>query len=157
VPDGAISDDAWAPAHEQAQLPSVGCPAFETRPSLLFAPGRNGLSRPQPIHAATTAGQDENTFPISPTSAIKRGANDRANTRDFLQPPAFFNIEAIGSMDAALSMGYGSTAPDSRIIGASKGGRPRLKNRGGGWTAINLLISDDLEQLCRAIAGPSPR
>src|SRR5467141_4260666 len=50
-------------------------------------------------------------------------------------------------MDAPLD-GYG-LCPDSRIL-ASKDVETEP---GGRWNAIILLISDDLEQLCRAIAA----
>ena len=50
-------------------------------------------------------------------------------------------------MDAPLD-GYG-LFPDSRIL-ASKDVETEP---GGRWNAIILLISDDLEQLCRAIAA----
>src|SRR6266481_5218279 len=50
-------------------------------------------------------------------------------------------------MDAPLD-GYG-LCPDSRIL-ASKDAETEP---GGRWNAIILLISDDLEQLCRAIAA----
>src|SRR5712692_9733045 len=50
-------------------------------------------------------------------------------------------------MDAPLD-GYG-LFPDSRIL-ASKDVETEP---GGRWNAIILLVSDDLEQLCRAIAA----
>src|SRR6266566_7097224 len=102
------------------------------------------LSRHQPDPRSETAARRED-LPIS-YFGHQRGGDDRANTRDFLQPPAFFT-RAVPGMDTLLD-GYG-LFPDSRIL-ASKDVETEP---GGRWNAIILLISDDLEQLCRAIAA----
>src|SRR5262245_30847031 len=74
----------------------------------------------------------------------QRSGDDRANTRDFLQPPAFFT-RAVPGMDSLFDSR--NLCPDSRIL-ASKDAEAEPRSR---WNAIILLISDDLEQSCRAI------
>src|SRR6266498_3590439 len=117
-------------------------PCFEILPSLSLPPVECCLgtklidaARPRP---------DENVFQ-SPTSATSAVA-DRANTRDFLQPPTFFT-RAVRGMDTPLD-GH-DLCPDGRIL-ASKHVEAEpcgLRN------AIVLLVSDYLEQFCRAIAA----
>src|SRR5215470_4698796 len=102
------------------------------------------LSRHQADPRSETAARREH-LPI-PYLGHQRGGDDRANTRDFLQPPAFFT-RAVPGMDAPLD-GHG-LFPDSRVL-ASKDVETEP---GGRWNAIILLISDDLKQLCRAIAA----
>ena len=63
---------------------------------------------------------------------------ERANARDFLQPPALFT-RAVPSMDALLD-GH-DLCPDNRIL-ASKDVEAKPRGR---WNAIILLVSDDLE------------
>jgi hypothetical protein len=109
----------------------------------LFAPSRM-LSRHQPDPRSETAARPK-FFPISHLSH-QRGGDDRANTGDFLQPPAFFT-RAVPGMDTFL--GGHDLFPDSSIL-ASKDVEAEPRGR---WNAIILLVSDDLEQLCRAIAA----
>src|SRR5262245_21302946 len=75
----------------------------------------------------------------------QRGGDDRTNARDLLQPPAFFT-RAVPGMDTLLDRH--NLCPDSRIL-ASKHVEAEPRGR---WNAIILLVSNDLEQLCRAIA-----
>src|SRR6266699_7178742 len=72
------------------------------------------LSRHQADPRSETAARGE-LFPIS-YFGHQRGGDDRANTRDFLQPPAFFT-RAVPGMDTLLD-GH-DLCPDSRIL-ASK-------------------------------------
>src|SRR6516165_2968595 len=101
------------------------------------------LSRHQADPRSETAARRK-LFPISHLGH-QRGSDDRANARDFLQPSAFLT-RAVPGMDAFLD-GY-DLGPDNRIL-ASKDveAQPR-----GLWNAIIVLVSDDLEQLRRAIA-----
>jgi len=71
---------------------------------------------------------------------------NRADTGDFLQPPAFFT-RAVPGMDTLLD-GH-DLCPDSRIL-ASKDVEAEPRRR---WNAIVLLISDNLEQFGSAIAA----
>src|SRR5499427_3594254 len=66
--------------------------------------------------------------------------------RDFLQPPAFLT-RAVPGVDAFLD-GH-DLCPDNRIL-ASKDVEAEPRGR---WNTIILLLSNDLEQLCRAIAA----
>src|SRR6516162_865035 len=101
------------------------------------------LSRHQADPRSETAARRK-LFPI-PYLGHQRGGDDRANTRDFLQPSAFLTRAVL--MDAFLD-GY-DLCPDNRILtGKDVEAEPR-----GRWNAIILLVSDDLEQLCRAIAA----
>src|SRR5262249_18347159 len=76
----------------------------------------------------------------------QRGGDDWANARDFLQPPAFLT-RAVPDMDAFLD-GH-DLCPDSRVL-ASKDVEAEPRGR---WDTIILLVSDNLEQLCCAIAA----
>src|SRR5260370_6658699 len=109
----------------------------------LLASGRM-LSRHQADPRSETAARGE-LFPISHLGH-QRGSDDWANTRDFLQPPAFFT-RAMPGMDALLN-GH-DLCPDNRIL-ASKHVEAEPRGR---WNAVIVLVSDDLEQLCRAIAA----
>src|SRR5262249_39620595 len=109
----------------------------------LFAPGRM-LSRHQADPRCETAARRER-LPISYVGH-ERGGEDRANTRDFLQAPAFF-ARAVPGVDTLLDRH--DLCPDDRIL-ASKDIEAEPRGR---WNAIILLVSDDLEQLCRAIAA----
>src|SRR5262249_6979745 len=118
-------------------------PCLETPPSLSLPPVECCLGT-KPIHAARLR-PDENVFQIS-YLGHERGGDDRANTRDFLQPPAFF-ARAVPGVDTLLDRH--DLCPDDRIL-ASKDIEAEPRGR---WNAIILLVSDDLEQLCRAIAA----
>src|SRR5262245_57742430 len=109
----------------------------------LFAPGRM-LSRHKANPRSETATRRKH-LPISYLSH-QRGGDDRANARDLLQPPAFFT-RAVPGMDTLLDRH--DVCPDSRIL-ASKHVEAEPRGR---WNAIVLLVSDDLEQFCRAIAA----
>src|SRR6266702_878741 len=102
------------------------------------------LSRHQADPRSETAARRE-YLPIS-DFGHQRGGDDRANTRDFLQPTALFT-RAVPRMETLLD-GH-DLCPDSRIL-ASKDveAEPR-----GLWNAIILLVSDVLEQFCCAIAA----
>src|SRR5262249_60788198 len=102
------------------------------------------LSRHQSDPRGETAARRE-LFPVSHLGH-QRSSDDRANTGDFLQPPAFFT-RAVPGMDAFLDR-Y-NLCPDSRIL-ASKHVEAQPRRR---RNAIIVLVSDDLEQLCRAIAA----
>src|SRR6266487_2529940 len=102
------------------------------------------LSRHQADPRSETAARREH-LPIS-YLGHQRGGDDRANPRDFLQPPAFFT-RAVPGMDTLLD--GDDLCPDSCIL-ASKDVEAQPHGR---WNAIILLVSDDLEQLCRAIAA----
>src|SRR6266540_5397447 len=102
------------------------------------------LSRHQADPRSETAARGE-LFPISHLGH-QRGSDDWANARDFLQPPAFFT-RAVPGMDALLD-GH-DLCPDNRIL-ASKHVEAEPRGR---WNAVIMLISDDLEQFCRAIAA----
>src|SRR5262245_13106766 len=102
------------------------------------------LSRHQADPRSETAARRE-LFPISHLGH-QRGSDDRANARDFLQPPAFFT-SAVPGMDAFLDC-Y-DLCPDNCIL-ASKDVEAEPRSR---WNAIIVLVSDDLEQRCRAIAA----
>src|ERR1700746_1684291 len=98
------------------------------------------LSRHQANPRSETAARREH-LPISPLGH-QRGGDNRANARDFLQPPALFT-RAVPSMDALLD-GH-DLCPDNRIL-ASKDVEAEPRGR---WNAIILFVGDDLEQLCR--------
>src|SRR6266702_639274 len=102
------------------------------------------LSRHQADPRSETAARRE-YLPIS-DFGHQRGGDDRANTRDFLEPPAFFT-RAVPSMDTLLD-GH-DLCPDSRILA-----RKHVETEPRGhWNAIILPVSDDLEQLGRPIAA----
>src|SRR6266516_7317674 len=102
------------------------------------------LSRHQADPRSKTAARREH-LPIS-YLGHQRGGDDRANTRDFLQPPTFFT-RAVPGMDTPLD-GH-DLCPNGRIL-ASK----RVEAEPCGLrNAIVLLVSDYLEQFCRAIAA----
>src|SRR4029453_15680179 len=109
----------------------------------LFAPGRM-LSRHQADPCSKAAPRRER-LPISDLGH-QRGSDDRANTGDFLQPPAFFT-RAMPGMDTLLD-GH-DLCPDNRVL-ASKDAEAEPR---GHWNTIILLVSDGLDQLCRAIAA----
>src|SRR5215470_12175504 len=102
------------------------------------------LSRHQADPRSETAARREH-LPI-PYLGHQRGGDDRANTGDFLKPPAFFT-RAVPGMDALLD-GH-DLCPDNSVL-ASKDAEAEPRGR---WNTIVLLVSDDLEQLCRAIAA----
>src|SRR5262249_49798094 len=132
---------AIAPA--TSRPPQWRLPRLEVPAESLFAPGRM-LSRHQADPRCETAARRER-LPIS-YLGHERGGDDRANTRDFLQPPAFF-ARAVPGVDTLLDRH--DLCPDDRIL-ASKDIEAEPRGR---WNAIILLVSDDLEQLCRAIAA----
>src|SRR5262245_61311336 len=109
----------------------------------VFAAGRM-LSRHQADPGSKTAAGRER-FPISDLGH-QRGSDNRTNARDFLQPSAFFT-RAVPRVDTLLE-GH-DLGPGSRIL-ASKDGEAEPRSR---WNAAILLVSDDLEQLCCAIAA----
>src|ERR1700747_347294 len=102
------------------------------------------LSRHQANPCGETAPQRE-CLPITHFSQ-QCGGDDRANAGDFLQPSAFFT-RAMPGMNTLLD-GH-DLFPDNRIL-ASKDVEAEPRGR---WNAIILLVSDDLEQLCRAVAA----
>src|SRR5215467_11108594 len=102
------------------------------------------LSRHQADPRCETAARRER-LPIS-YLGHERGGDDRANTRAFLQPPAFF-ARAVPGVDTLLDRH--DLCPDDRIL-ASKNIEAEPRGR---WNAIILLVSDDLEQFCCAIAA----
>src|SRR6516162_4564366 len=104
------------------------------------------LSRHQADPRSETAARRK-LFPISHLGH-QRGSDDRANARDFLQPSAFLT-RAVPGMDAFLD-GY-DLGPDNRIL-ASKDVEAQPRDR---WNAIIVLVSNNPEQLCRAIAALS--
>src|SRR5262249_5186728 len=109
----------------------------------LFAAGRM-LSRHQADPCSKTAAGRERV-PISDLGH-QRGSDDRTNARDFLQPPAFFT-RAMPGMNAFLD-GH-DLCLDLRIL-ASKDVQAEPRGR---WNATIVLVSDDLEQLRRAVAA----
>src|SRR5215470_10303109 len=74
------------------------------------------------------------------------GGDDRANAGNFLQPAAFFT-RPVPSMDMFLDRS--NLGRDNGIL-PSKNGEAQPRSR---WNAIILLVSNDLEQLGRAIAA----
>ncbi len=80
-------------SHRKCRLP-----CFEILPSLSLPPVECCLGT-KPIHAARLR-PDGERLPISHLGH-QRGSDDWANTRDFLQPPAFFT-RAVPGMDALL-------------------------------------------------------
>src|SRR5215471_20093213 len=138
-----ISDDSHGAGDEQPAQMSIAL--LRDPAKSLFAPGRM-LSRHQADPRSETAARRE-LLPISHLSH-QRGGDDRANTRDFLQPPAFLT-RAVPGVDAFLD-GH-DLCPDNRIL-ASKDVEAEPRGR---WNAIILLVSDDLEQFRCAIAALS--
>src|SRR5262249_4983137 len=81
----AISDHSHGAGAEQPAQMSIALLSAPARS--LFSPSRM-LSRHQADPRSETAARRE-LFPISHLGP-QRGSDDRANARDFLQPPAFF-------------------------------------------------------------------
>src|SRR6266540_3997077 len=99
------------------------------------------LSRHQADPCSETTARRER-LPIS-YFGHQRCSDDRANTRDFLQPPTFFT-RAVPGVDTLLD-GH-NLFPDSRIL-LSKDVEPGPRRP---WHASILLVSDDVAQFGRA-------
>src|SRR5262249_24674055 len=112
-------------------------PCFEILPSRSLPPVECCLGT-KPIHAARLR-PDENVFQ-SPTSATSAVATIGPT-------PGISSNRRLCSHERCQA--WNDLCPDSRIL-ASKDveAEPR-----GPWNAIILLVSDDLEQFCRAIAA----
>src|SRR6516165_10725334 len=130
---------AMAPATSSQRKCRLPC--FEMLPSLSLPPVECCLGT-KPIHAARLR-PDENVFQ-SPTSATSAVATIGPT-------PGISSSRRLSSLERCqvdtLLDGH-DLCPDSRIL-ASKDGEAEPRGR---WNAIILLVSDHLEQLCRAIA-----
>src|SRR5262249_16003699 len=98
----------------------------------------------QPDPSGETAARREGR-PI-PDLSDQSSGNDRADTGDLFQPPAFFTRPVPG-VDVLLD---GSDLGHHGGVLATQNGKAQSRDR---WDAIILLIGNHLEQLSRAIAA----
>jgi len=137
-----ISDDSHR-AGRRAASASVDCPALRSCRAL-FASGRM-LSRAPSRSTQRDCGPTKNTFQ-SPTSATSAVATIGPT-------PGISSSRRLSSLDRCQAWMRFSMATISALTTAYWRARMSRLNRAASGMRIILLVSDDLEQLCRAIAA----